>query len=78
MRITVVLKLRPKKDKLFRRRTETINLKNQVIIGDTALEAMRCPQVFFREIKKRYVVPIIIRIDFVQIINFISKTNYLT
>jgi len=77
LRLTIVSALKPKKNDKFRRNTETINLYKQIVIGDTALEAMRCPQAFYKRLKNKYENPIIIRIDFVQVINYISKTNYL-
>ena len=73
--VTVVDKKKNTKTEPHKMRTDSFTAEKVCVIGDTALEAMMFPQAFYNDIRLMYEEPIIIRIDFVQVIKYLSKTN---
>lgn len=76
--ISIVLKKKPTKLKPHPMDTIPIVLKDQPIIGDTPLEAMACMsnQAFRMKLEKEYDDIYLVRVDSIEIIKYLSQTNF--
>jgi hypothetical protein len=80
--LTIVVS-NPTKANPNRRMQEELHLEQQVVIGDTAIEAMECykQQAFLMDLRGEYDSKskqiLVCRIDFVQVRHNMGKTQYL-